>query len=359
MIFRHSYVKYGEAYFLIRAWKLPETVQPVMALSKFQLLLNNLSNELNERNLQSLIHICGDLIPGGQRDNIRNGWQVFTILLHRDAIGDTPQKLQLLLQIVRELKPKRKDLVSMVKRYIEENYEEAEIILNDIESSGEFSFQSSRPPTPTLVEDSGCLFRTSCFNCSCTRCCCNCCCCCAFLAIFFLLLTVTSVLVWYTRIFPEVQHYRKTHPHHQYVGPLVTFVFGFTAVSFLCMSVGYYCFQRHRGVASHTLLSDVDDKTSNQVIHDNSYSPSVSTRTSGTFPRKMRRSTSSGRVTASSSFASIANSYPAPILPSNLEANGSLRQHNAFITEYEEDVSTADGCHASLGDTESLNQQTV
>ena len=359
MIFSRSYVKYVEAYFLIRAWKLPETVQPVMALSKFQLLLNNLSNELNERNLQSLIHICGDLIPGGQRDNIRNGWQVFTILLHQDAIGDSPQKLQLLLQIVRELKPKRKDLVSMVKRYIEENYEEAEIILNDIESSGEFSFQSSRPPTPTLVDDSGCLFRTSCFNCSCTRCCCNCCCCCAFLAIFFLLLTVTSVLVWYTRIFPEVQHYRKTHPHHQYVGPLVTFVFGFTAVSFLCMSVGYYCFQRHRGVASHTLLSDVDDKTSNPVIHDNSYSPSVSTRTSGTFPRKMRRSTSSGRVTASSSFASIANSYPAPILPSNLEANGSLRQHNAFITEYEEDVSTADGCHASLGDTESLNQQTV
>ena len=337
-----------------------------MALSKFQLLLNNLSNELSERNLQSLIHICGDLIPGGQRDNIKNGWQIFTILLHQDAIGDTPEKLKLLLQIVRELKPKRKDLVSMVKRYIEQNYEEAEIILNDFESSGEFSFRSSRPPTPILVDDrySGCLVRAGCFNCSCARCCCNCCCCCAFLAVFFLLLTVTSALVWYTNIFPEVKDYSKTH---KYVGPLVTFVFGFTAVSFFTMSVGYHCFQRHCGPNSHTFLSDVDDKTSNQAIHDNSYAASVGTRTScGTSPRKMYRSTSSGRMTASSSFASTANSYRAPILPSNLEKNGSLRQHDMFITEYdedreskEEDASTTDGCHASLGDTESLNQQIV
>ncbi|XP_029192175.2 uncharacterized protein LOC114958539 [Acropora millepora] len=339
-----------------------------MALSKFQLLLNNLSNELSERNLQSLIHICGDLIPGGQRDNIRSGWQVFTILLHQDAIGDGPEKLQLLLQIVRELKPKRKDLVSMVKRYIEENCEEAETILNEFEWSGKFSFRSLRPPTPILVDDrySGCLFRTGCFNCGCTRCYCNCCCCSAFLAVFFILLTVTSVLVWCTdKIFPKAEEYSNTH--HNF-GRIVTSVFGFAAVLFFTLSVGCYCFQRHRGAASHTLLSDVDDTTSNQAVHESSYAASVGTRTScGTFPRKMYRATSTGRMTASSSFAS-GTSYPAPIHPSNLEANGSLRQHNMFmfITEYEEDresreeeASTADGCHASLGDTESLNQRIV
>ena len=335
-----------------------------MALSKFQLLLNNLSNELNERNLQSLIHICGDLIPGGQRENIRNGWQVFTILLHRDAIGDSPEKLQLLLQIVREMKPKRKDLVSMVKRYIEQNYQEAETILNGFESSGEFSFQSARPPTPSLVDDrySGCLLRTGCFNCSCTRCYFNCCCCCAFLAVFFLLLTVASALVWCTdKIFPKAEEYSNTH--HNF-GRIVTFVFGFTAVSFFTMSVGYYCFQRLCGAASHTLLPDFDDETSNQAVLGNSYAASVTTRTScGTFPRKMYRATSTGRMTASSSFAS-GTSYPASIHPSNPEANGSLRQHN--ITECQEDresrreeASTTDGCHVSLGDTESLNQRIV
>ena len=356
-----------EAYFLIRARKLQETVQPVMALSKFQLLLNNLSNELSERNLQSLIHICGDLIPGGQRDNIRSGWQVFTILLHQDAIGDGPEKLQLLLQIVRELKPKRKDLVSMVKRYIEENCEEAETILNEFEWSGKFSFRSLRPPTPILVDDrySGCLFRTGCFNCGCTRCYCNCCCCSAFLAVFFILLTVTSVLGCYTGIISSDEDDRKKYCEAHHIG-IVTSVFGFAAVLFFTLSVGCYCFQRHRGAASHTLLSDVDDTTSNQAVHESSYAASVGTRTScGTFPRKMYRATSTGRMTASSSFAS-GTSYPAPIHPSNLEANGSLRQHNMFITEYEEDresreeeASTADGCHASLGDTESLNQRIV
>ena len=334
-----------------------------MALSKFQLLLNNLSNELSERNLQSLIHICGDLIPGGQRDNIKNGWQIFAILLHQDAIGDTPEKLKLLLQIVGELKPKRKDLVSMVKRYIEQNYEEAEIIINDFESSGEFSFRSSRPPTPTLVHDpyTGCLFRTGCFNCSCTRCCCDCCCCCAFLAIFFLLVAGASALVWYT--VPGID----TIHNHKSVGPMMIIALGLLAVFFFALSVAYHCFRRHRGEARYALLSDVDDRTSNRAVHDNSYAASVGTRTScRTFPRKMYRSTSSGRTTASSSFVSTFNSYRAPIasVPSDLGTDGGLRQHNVFITEYEEDhenkeedASTTDGCHASLGDTENLSQQ--
>ena len=229
-------------------------------------------------------------------------------------------------------------------------------------SSGVGSF-----PSGILVDDrySGCLFRTGCFNCGCTRCYCNCCCCSAFLAVFFILLTVTSVLGCYTGIISSDEDDRKKYCEAHHIG-IVTSVFGFAAVLFFTLSVGCYCFQRHRGAASHTLLSDVDDTTSNQAVHESSYAASVGTRTScGTFPRKMYRATSTGRMTASSSFAS-GTSYPAPIHPSNLEANGSLRQHNMFITEYEEDresreeeASTADGCHASLGDTESLNQRIV
>ena len=333
-------------------------------LNKFQLLLNCLSNELSERNLQSLIHICGELIPGAQQDNLKNGLQVFTILRHQNAIGESPEKLKNLLKLMTELRPRRGDLVSKVKRYIEENCEDAGTILNDFESSGEFSFRSSRPPTPTLVDDpyTGCLFRTGCFNCSCTRCCCNCCCCCAFLAIFFLLLAVASALVWYA--VPGMDNIRN---NHESLGPIVIIALGILAVFFFALSVAYHCFRRHRGEARYALLSDVDDRTSNQAVHDNSYAASVGTRTSGgTFPRKMYRSTSSGRMTASSSFASTFNSYRAPIasVPSDLGTDGGLRQHNVFITEYEEDhenkeedASTTDGCHASLGDTESLNHQ--
>ena len=331
-------------------------------LDKFQLLLNNLSNELSERNLQSLIHICGELIPGARQDNLTNGLQVFTILRHQNAIGDSPEKLKNLLKLMTELRPRRGDLVSKVKRYIEQNRQDAETILNDVESSGEFSFRSSRPPTPIGSEESysGCLVRTGCFNCSCTRCCCDCCCCCAILAIFFLLSAVASALVWYA--VPGLDNYRD---NNKSAGPLVIISFGLLAVFFFALGVGYHCFRRYCGVG-YTLLSDVDDKTSNQAVHDNSYAASVATRTScETFPRKMYRSTSSGRMTASSSFASTVNSYPVSIHPSILETNGALRQHDAeFIAEYEEDresreeeASTADGCHASLGNPESLNQQ--
>ena len=282
-------------------------------LDNFQLLLNNLSIELGEGNLRSLIHICGQFIPGGQRDNIRNGWDVFATLRHENAIGDSPEKLKFLLKIMRELRPRRRDLVSMVKMYIEQNYpQEAKSILNDVvesnrvESSGEFSFPSSQPPwTPILVDDPHpcCVFRTGCFNCGCTRCCCNCCCCCVILMIFFLLLTVASVLVWYTNIFPEV----KDSKTPKYVGPLVTFVFGFLAVSFFSLSVGYHCFQRHCGAASHTYLL-VDDRMNSQAVRDSSYAPSVGTQTSSeAFPREMHHSASSSRMTASSSVASITN----------------------------------------------------
>ena len=260
-----------------------------------------------------------------------------------------------------ELRPRRGDLVSNVKRYIEQNYQEAEAILNDVESSGEFSFRSSQPPTPIGFEDSysGCLVRTGRFNISCTQCCCDCCCCCAFLAIFFFLSAVASALVWYA--VPGLDNYRH---NNESVGPLVIMSFGILAV-FFALGVGYHCFRRYCGVSRYALLSDVNDSSSYQAVHDNSYAGSVVTRTScKTFPRKMYRSTSSGRMTASSSFASTVNSYPASIHPSNLETNASLRQHKVFISEYEEDheskeenVLTPDGCHASLGNAESLNQQ--
>ena len=271
-----------------------------MELCKFQLLLNNLSNEFSERNLQSLIHICGDLIPGGQRDNVRNGWDVFSILRHQNAIGDSPEKLKFLLQIVRELRPRRRDLVSMVKRYIEENCEEAETIIDGVESNCDFSF------APRLVRDDGnlgCSFRSRCFNCSCSCGCCDSCCCCVILSIFFLLMVVLSALVWYTHIFPEVQDYRITRP---YVGPFAIAVFGFLALSFASCVVYLYFRQQSTPQVLSPLSSVIDNNsTSNRAVRgDGSRAPSVSTRTSSNLPRTMVCSGSAGRVTGSSSFAS-------------------------------------------------------
>ncbi|XP_068761523.1 uncharacterized protein [Montipora capricornis] len=327
-----------------------------MALSKFQLLLNNLSNELNERNLQSLIHICGELIPGGQRDGIRTGWHVFTILLHQNAIGEDPERQRFLLRIFEELRPKRRDMVRMIKRHIQENCEQPETILGDLESSGEINFPS-RPTTPVVMNDyySGCLLRCGCLNCSCTPRSCDCCCCCVIFAILFVFLAAACALVWYTPIFPEVQHFRNKCG---FVGPLVIFVFVFVAVS-CALCAGYQLCLRKRGreLDYSSLLSSGDhNSTSNQAVYDDGkYAASVSTRTSSrTFPSRMERSQSSGRVTASSSHASLGSSRPTTFSPAlGITSDGCSKQ-NVFNIDDEEDQESKEN-YGSTEDTKGLN----
>ena len=175
---------------------------PSFVLSPFQILLNNLSDELHERNLHSLIHVCGDLIPGAQRERITTGWDAFIILRQRNIIGSEPEKMANLLAIIKELRPKRKDLVLKIKRHIQDNYEEPD--LKDFESSSDntLAFRDrhviSRPPTsmPPIPQDDCC--RVHCPGCtfSCNPCCDACCCwSCGILAILFSLLALLVLLI--------------------------------------------------------------------------------------------------------------------------------------------------------------------
>ena len=93
-----------------------------MALSPFQILLNNLNHELHGQDLHSLIHICGEHIPCCQQDGIRSGWDVFKILRQQNIIGKEPEKIVNLLEIIKQLE--RDDLAEKVKNYIKEYYDE-------------------------------------------------------------------------------------------------------------------------------------------------------------------------------------------------------------------------------------------
>ena len=99
-------------------------------LSQFNVLLNNLSNELSSENLQSLIYVCGELISEHESEKISSGWDAFKILIRRNAIGEKPMKMAFLLEIIKELRPQRKDLVNMVKRYIEDHHREPQKIMD-------------------------------------------------------------------------------------------------------------------------------------------------------------------------------------------------------------------------------------
>ena len=105
-------------------------------IDPFRLLLNQLSGELMQDNLKSLVHICGKHIPAGQREQISCGWDLFSLLRQQNMIGGEPKQIVYLLSIIQQMTPGRKDLVDKVKGYIECTYEESEkqMIFNDVES---------------------------------------------------------------------------------------------------------------------------------------------------------------------------------------------------------------------------------
>ena len=57
-------------------------------------------------------------------------------------------KMAFLLGIIKELRPQRKDLVNMVKRYIEDHYREPQKIMDGYENSSDHYILVS-PPAPS------------------------------------------------------------------------------------------------------------------------------------------------------------------------------------------------------------------
>ena len=293
-----------------------------MVLDPFQILLNNLSSELHERNLHSLIHVCGDLIPGVQRERITSGWDAFSVLRQRNVIGSEPVKMANLLTIIKELRPKRKDLVIKIKRHIEENYEEPELILKDLESGSDSTLPFhviSRPSThiPHIPQEDCCRIRCSGFASSCITCC-DACCCCVISAILFSFLAILAALAWYSNI-PVVSEHLKSDNDRKQAGPFVIGVLGFLAVCSVISAI-YIRYYRPRDQPNYTVLPTSQEIRSNLA----SYAVSDSTRTSYNSMGRPRHEgyCSSEQYTASSSLASGASSVRYPLLPDDVVPDG-------------------------------------
>ena len=301
----------------------------MVSISPFKILLNNLNSELDQRNLESLVHVCWELIPGGQRERITSGWEVFSVLLRQSAIGEEPRKMAFLLGIIKELRPKRRDLVGMVKRYIEEHYEQPEEILTDFESSSDGYIVIPRSPTPTSFHDC-CSVRCGCFNCSCTPCCSGFCCF-VIIAIFFIFLAIAATLLWY--VFPRFRKLFNSNDDLRVAGPVI--IAGLLALAVCCISFGIYIKRRNRQPNYSELRSDIDSRSVN--------TPSDSVRT-GYVTKIDRRGSNacscySGRITdmtASSSFNSLWSARtPWPRTDAVVVTDGCNRQDNEFTQEIE------------------------
>ena len=217
------------------------------SISPFNILLNNLSSDLSKLNLHNLVNVCGELISEVERERISSGWDVFNILIRRNAIGEEPRRIAFLLRIIKELRPKRRDLVSMVKNFIEDNYDQPQEILDDFESSSDEYRIIQRSPRPVSGED--CCINIRCGCCSCNLRCNHCCswfCCLMIAAMILILLAVTLAVLPYT----------PSGRKHFSVQDIVTIVvLIFLALCFI--SLGICIKRRNRVLPYRQLQSDI------------------------------------------------------------------------------------------------------
>lgn len=274
----------------------------MIRLNPFPILLNNLSNELDDRNLQSLIHVCGDYIPGGQRERIRSGWDVFNILLRQNVIGGSePEKMANLFLIFKELRPKRRDLVHMIKQHIREHCEQPDLILELDSSSPPVSLGATfvetisrkRIATNELQRSSSqcCGLHCCCFTCNCNRC--NSCCglpyCCVILASLFIFFTVVAALAWYADI-PKVTSYLRSDDDLRMTGPYVIGFLGGFALTALCVFICIRCAcVRQRDNRTYAVIPSTQNTQNNSNIQSRCGTEPVPTRTSRVHPGPLTR----------------------------------------------------------------------
>ena len=311
-----------------------------MVLDPFQILLNDLSIELNERNLKSLVHVCGNLIPGGQREGITSGWDIFSILRHQNVIGSEPEKMVNLLRIIKVLK--RRDLVNMIKRYVQNHSEQPEEIFEDFESSSDshipFPVISSRSSTPISVpQEDCCRIRCCGFACNYNPCC-DGCCCCVILAIVFSFLAIAAALAWYSKI-PKLHKYLTSNDDRNSAGPYVIGVLGILAACSVAGAIYVRCCKRrlrkHDQSFSRLESSQPSFPETSSIVA--SYAASDSTRASYISARRIERprhySGSSGQFTASSSLASPTSSRHPRLLDDIVPDGPQAEDYPEFFTQ--------------------------
>lgn len=291
------------------------TQSAMIRINPFPILLNNLSNELEDKDLQSLKNVCGEFIPGGQREKIKIGWDVFNILLRQNVIGSEPEKIANLLAIIKELR--RRDLVHMIKKHIQQHYEQPEMILNYVRGSDSMSgpkiaYSSNRIQSDEQGSTSACCVQDCC--CCKLTCysspCCGLPCCCVVLAILFAFFTVAAILAWYTDI-PEVTPYLNSKDDLRKAGPFVIGVLTLFVLFVLCFSFcRIYLLRRNDRPDLGELSCSQDNGSINDqaICRPGSFSASNSGFNTPDLARA--ESFSSNPATASCSLSSIASRIP-------------------------------------------------
>lgn len=175
-------------------------------IDSFKILLNNISHELDEENLRSLLSLSA--VPGSLKSRMKDGWMLFDWLLKVNFISR--DKLGNLRELLRRMRPKRRDLVSLVDEYIKKEYDTDDLseVIHNFSDSLEKHLVIS-------MDDS----QTACckFNCECYW---------RFPSCYVPLIAFVSILLifacmsWYEDV-PKITEYLNSHEDRKKLGKYV------------------------------------------------------------------------------------------------------------------------------------------
>ena len=177
--------------------------------------------------------------------------------------------MKFLIRIVKELRPKRRDLVDMVKKYVEDHCEESKEMLNDLEFSSDNYKLISRTSMPFLGGNNQFNARWGCrCNCECNQGCSKYCC---FVIIAMLLIFSVAAVAFFIRSHQQKRSVTRKKESEYANGPstistgrpswfwpvIITSVLLFSAACFVLLAI--HLKRRKRKLPCTDPQSDIGD----------------------------------------------------------------------------------------------------
>ena len=175
-------------------------------IDSFKILLNNISHELDEENLRSLLSLSA--VPGSLKSRMKDGWMLFDYLMKVNFISK--DKLGNLRELLRRMRPKRRDLVSLVDEYIKKEYDTDDLseVIDNFSDSLEKHLLISMDDSQTAC----CKFNCECYwrfpSCYVP------------LIAFVSFLLIFACISWYADV-PKITKYLNSHEDREKLGKYV------------------------------------------------------------------------------------------------------------------------------------------
>ena len=236
----------------------------------FWVLLTRISAQLSEHEVRCLVHMCN--IPECQRAAMKDGISLFDILKKRDFINE--HKLDSLKNLLRNLSPKRRDLVRLIEKFENGTQDDASSTLTSV-----VSVTSSITPnvgSSDVNTSPCCTLKCPCMLISCYKCRCKTHWSYVLATAFFVTCFLFIALFWYADV-PKVSAAIKSDEHVRKSGPYVLCAI---IVLFLASLLSICYIKKRRNRRSKYALS-AGNQNGMQEVREESVSKSRDTKRAG------------------------------------------------------------------------------